>query len=430
LITKVKTVLQKNRRTLTALLIRGIVMCLQFIMQIVLVWVAGAMGAGIYALYQAWMAIFSRLTGLGSTTHSLRTVSVLADREEGAAIQSYQNQMSKLLILCGGGLALVYIFASSLLAEKFLGAAELSYVVIAAGIGGVFTNILKIGAESLKGMGRINVGLVLEWAVLPSVVIITAGILAATGGLVKMEIVLYVHVVAILLVAIMLRLIVNSSAEALLARTTSQTSFGLKKLSPLWGGELAVVWFMNIPLLLLPQFVSLVELGVFAIALKLILIVQAVLVVLSSVYGPKFAQKFQKRDFKGLSSDIRETQMISMILYAPMFLLFMFAPEFVMGLFGEEFKVGADLLRILALGQLLYAACGLGDFVLNMAHQEKLYLKINLGCTFLMLVLCWFLSGNLGLIGCAIAVAISIACKQGFAYIATLLFLRRESRVV
>ena len=401
-------------------------MGLQFVMQIVLVLVAGAVGAGVYALYQAWMAIFSRVTGLGSTTLSLRSVSVWACREEGASVRHYQKQMTKLLVIFGGGFALICIVNSSFLAEHFLGNADMNYVVITAAIGGVFTNLLKIGAESLKGLGRINIGLLLEWAVLPAVVIITAGMLVTFNDTLQMEIVLFVHVAAILVVAFLLRLIVNKASYSLLNSNISQPKLGLKKLSPLWGGELAVVWFMNIPLILLPQFVSVAELGIFAIALKLILIVQAVLVVLSSVYGPKFAQKFEKSNIEGVLSDVRETQIISIILYLPMFLLFMFAPEFVMGLFGDEFKSGSDLLRILAVGQLIYAACGLGDFVLNMAHQEKLYLKINLGCTLLMLVLCWVLSSSMGLLGCAIAVAVSIACKQVFAYAATLIFLNRK----
>lgn len=426
MLNKLTKLLNKNRKTLTALLIRASVMALQFLMQIVLVWTTGAVGAGIYALYQAWMAIFSRVTGLGSTTHSLRTVAVLAGRGEGQAIRRYVLRISAVVLGSGTIVGLVYVLFSSPLAASFMGSADFAYVVIAAALGGVFTNLLKVGAESLKGLGRVNFGLILEWAVLPAVVMITACLLAAIGGVVDMKIVLYVHVIFIMLVAITIFFAVSSSSRVLNRAEGVVPALGLKQLSPLWGGELAVVWFMNIPLLLLPQFVGLAELGIFSIALKLILIVQAVLVVLSSIYGPRFAQKFEQRDITGLMGDIRETQVISMVLYAPMFLAFMLVPEFILGLFDEEFKSGADLLRVMAMGQLAYAAFGLSDFVLNMANREKVYLWINLGSTALMFVLSYLLMSVLGTLGAAIAVAVSVACKQGFAYIASRRFLRQE----
>lgn len=426
MLNKLTKLLNKYRKTLTALLIRAAVMALQFVMQIVLVWAAGAVGAGIYALYQAWMAIFSRVTGLGSTTHSLRTVSVLAGRGEGPAIRRYILRISAIVLSAGTIVGLAYVLFSSTLAATFMGSADLAYVVIAAALGGVFTNLLKVGAESLKGLGRVNFGLLLEWAVLPSVVMVTAGLLAAIGGVIDMQVVLYVHVLFILLVAITLFFAVSSSSRVMNRSEGIVPALGLRQFSPLWGGELAVVWFMNIPLLLLPQFVSLAELGIFSIALKLILIVQAVLVVLSSIYGPKFAQKFEQGDISGLLGDIRETQLISMVLYAPLFLAFMLVPEYILGLFDEEFKSGADWLRVMAIGQLAYAAFGLSDFVLNMANQEKVYLWINLGSTALMIVLSYLLMSNLGTLGASIAVAVSVACKQGFAFLATRRFLQQE----
>ena len=428
MLSKIKLIWAKQAKVLSALVIRGGVMGLQFLTNLVLVFVVGPVGAGVYALYHAWLIVFSRLSGLGSTTHSLRTVAVLSGRSDPKGVAEYLKRIVRLVAQFSLLLGLIYVILRDYLARELLGDASFTYIVVAAAAGGTLTTVLKIFAESLKAMGRVNTSLFLEWALLPTAIIITVLSAYMTLGTIEMALLLQLHILFLLCVVFSMVWVIRRQLRAMddQQKISAPADLRLKTLSPFWGGELSVVWFINIPLLLMPQFVSTAQIGIFSVALKLILIVTSVLVVLSSIYGPKFAQKYDRDDIAGVLADLRQTQLFSVILYLPLFLLFMLAPQWTMGIFGEEFREGAKLLQIMAMGQLGFALFGLGDFVLNMIGKERTYFWINLASTALMLMLCLTLMPIYDAQGAALAVAIATGFKQGSAYILVQHYLRND----
>ena len=403
-------------------------MGLQFFNNLVLVFVVGPFGAGVYALYHAWLIVFSRLSGLGSTTHSLRTVAVLSGRSDPEAIASYLKRIVLLVAQFSLLLGLVYLLLRDYLARELLGDASFTFIVVAAAAGGTLTTVLKIFAESLKAMGRVNTSLFLEWALLPTAIIITVISAYLTLGTIDMALLLQLHILFLLCVVLAMFWVIRRQLRLMDAsqEMSAPADLRLKTLGPFWGGELSVVWFINIPLLLMPQFVSTAQIGIFSVALKLILIVTSVLVVLSSIYGPKFARKYDQNDILGVLSDLRQTQVFSVILYLPLFLIFMLAPQWTMGIFGDEFREGARMLQLMALGQLGFALFGLGDFVLNMIGKERTYFWINLASTALMLTLCLTLIPIYEAQGAALSVAIATGFKQASAYIFVQYYLRND----
>lgn len=415
------------RKLFGALLIRGSVMGVQFLVSILIAVVGGPVGAGIYGLYNAWLAIFTGVAGLGSNTHALRSVSVLASRGEGEAIVTYLKLLLRpvmsVILLFGLGLVLF----SFELSGRFLGDETLSYVIVTAVISGGLTILARIGSESLKGLEKLNIALLLEWALLPTSVALTLLVFYWGWGSIDMTVLLILRTLYIAIIAVLLFFVLRRAVKGLSAPKTRLPKVGIKSLSPFWGSELSIVWFMNIPLLVLPYYATTAEIGVFSIAQKLILTVTSALVVLTGIYGPRLARAYEEQNTALLKRLLVQTQVISVGLYLPLLISFTLFPKFVMGLFGEEFESGSEMLKVMAFGQLIYAICGLGDYLLNMIHREKWFFAINTIGTVFMAITCLYFGRERGVEGIAIAVACSLAVKQVLGYVAAIYALRRTA---
>lgn len=403
-----------------ALIIRAGVMGIQFLVSFLIALAAGPLGAGIYGIYNAWLAIFTGVAGMGSYTHAMRTVSVLSARSEGRSIRIYLESLVWLVLKVCLVVSLGLLLFSDPLAERFLGNEQLQYVIIAAAIGGVFTIVLKIGAESLKGLGLVNKALALEWGLLPSAMVLTLTVFILAYDAVDMRLLLLLRTLYICAVTLLLYISLSRAIRNLVNTKQSETRTTVRTLTPFWGSEITIVWFMNIPLLVLPYFVSTEEIGIFSIAQKLILTVTSALVVLSSIFGPKLARAYDAGDRSKLKRLLLQTQVISGLIYLPIFVLFLFAPVWVLGWFGADFEKGANLLIFMACGQLISALCGLGDYALHMMHRERWFLIINIFSSVLMAVSCITLTHLQGVEGAAVAVAVSLAIKQALGYLAAL----------
>jgi O-antigen/teichoic acid export membrane protein len=179
-----------------------------------------------------------------------------------------------------------------------------------------------------------------------------------------------------------------------------------------WGGGLLNMWLMNMPILLLPQFASAADIGIFGVAYRLILLGTTILVTLASIFGPRFARDYANGDVTGLKQGLRQSQILSLIIYSPMLIAFTFFAEPVLGLFGDEFIAGKELLWIMVAGQLLNTATGLVGFMMNMIHREKQEFYIQLVVTIFVFVLILILGEMYGVMGVAIAYATGVVVKN------------------
>ena len=162
---------------------------------------------------------------------------------------------------------------------------------------------------------------------------------------------------------------------------------------------------------------------------RYIALASIILVTLASIFGPRFARDYANRDASALIAGLKQSQLLSVLVFLPILLVFTFFSEQVLGLFGEEFKAGKEILFILVVGQLLNAATGLVGFMMNMIHQEKQEFYIQLATTILLLVMIYLLGSLYGVIGVAIAYAIAIVFKNLASLIFSLYHLNAMQRL-
>ena len=138
-------------------------------------------------------------------------------------------------------------------------------------------------------------------------------------------------------------------------------------LSALWANSLLAVAFLQLPFLLLPWFATPADIGVYAVAHKLLNIVSTLLILLSAVFGPAFARAASEGGAAGLRSLLRRTQWLSCAIFLPLCAVLLLGLEPLAGLFNVPADLLGHYLIILAGGQLVNAVTGLSGVLLNMA---------------------------------------------------------------
>lgn len=159
------------------------------------------------------------------------------------------------------------------------------------------------------------------------------------------------------------------------------------------------------------------DLGIFRAAERTAFLITFILLVINAVLPPRFASLYRQNNHQGLNILARKGALLGILLAAPMLLMCLLFPQWILNLFGPEFSQGANLLRIIAVAQLVNVATGSVGFLLNMTGNEKLMRNIALGCNFVGLVMFFILIPLFGALGAALALAIILVIQNLIALI-------------
>ncbi len=132
-----------------------------------------------------------------------------------------------------------------------------------------------------------------------------------------------------------------------------------------------------LPVLVLGVVATKADVGVYAMAWRLALVLNLLVVAMAAVASPRFAAAAAREDTQGLKRTAMQTLAITLALgAAPLVILAIGAP-FWLSLFGQGFAIGATTLRILLAGQaiLMLAACT--PEMLGMTGYERPMQRVN-----------------------------------------------------
>lgn len=411
-------------RALPALMVRGGGLGLQFLMSVVIARVLGAEGMGLYTLYLTWMVLFGDLVSLGMPIYALRTVAALRARSQGQAIKPFVQRALVLVLALGALFLLLPGLAAAPVANWIAGDARLAPAFASAAVGAWLFVGLRILAEVLKGAGATQHGIFVESATIPLVVLSVLPVLAWQGGVDRVGM-LWLHVTAIGVAFALAAALWQARSRHLSGAGAESVPAYSPALWPMWGGTLLNIAYVSLPLMLLPRFATVAELGQFGVAFRLMNLVTVIMVTLTAVYGPQFAAAYALRDVARLRLLMKRSQQLSLLLIAPFLVVFTLGAEPVLGLFGPEFRNAKLLLWILAVGQLVNAGTGLIGYLLNMVHQERTEFLILLGTVGLMLVGMMVAGSTLGAVGIALIYSGGLILKNLLSVIFALRYLNR-----
>jgi O-antigen/teichoic acid export membrane protein len=409
-----------------ALFNRGFGLGLQFAMNIALSRVLGAAGMGVYSLYVSWMMLLGSLAEVGMGNQTLRSVSVLQASQRYQQIRAFIFKVSLFLLSSGLTVLLLVWLLPHELKNRLLETPDVDSLLILAAVAALPFVLMKIFSEALKGLDQVNLALSAEKALLPTLVLLFLGFVYYFSWSLSVQQFIYLHI-GLLIFSTLFML----GAFWLYTRHDQQPDCApaskpfTRSLLPFWGAGLLNVWFMNMPIILLTQFATTADVGVFSVAFRLIAIAATILVTLASIFGPRFARAYASRDIPALRRGLRQSQQLSLLLFIPMAIVLGFFAEPILSLFGEEFRAGREILWILTAGQFVNAATGLVGFLMNMIHQEKQEFYIQLVITVLTTLMIWIMGTQYGVIGVTIAYALGIAFKNLTSLLFSLYHLKR-----
>lgn len=389
---------------------------LTFVFNVLIARMFGPAGAGNYFLAATVTLVATVVARAGLDNTLLRFIaSANADRDWGRARGVYARGMS--LALGTSVLAALAMYVTApLLAGGLFSKAELTPMLRLMAFAVVPTSILMLHSEAIKALKRIMASLVVYGVGLPAVGIVALLVLPGTGGELDAA---WAHTLGAALTALLglglwkrytrgfdgpvrpiaLTTLVNSSFPLFLVATMT--------LVMAWTGTVLLgVWGTS------------AEVGIFTAAARTALLTSLILVAANSVAAPKFAELFHRGDMSALGSVARRTAGLVTALASPIFLAFVLMPEFFMGLFGPDFRAGGPVLLVLALGQFANVMSGSVAYVLMMCGRERL-LRNNMAVSALFnVVLNLVLIPVWGMMGAAVATAISITTLNfGAAYL-------------
>ena len=148
-----------------------------------------------------------------------------------------------------------------------------------------------------------------------------------------------------------------------------------------------VVVRSNFQILLLGFLSTLIEVGIYKIAVSTLLILSLPITVVNVALAPKISQLFQKKDLHTLSIILQKSVIFLFLSTLVLFIPFIFFGSEIFSLvYGDEYKVANDIFIILGIGMLISSFFGVSAIFLNMAGYEKYVLKSGLYSLILMLL--------------------------------------------
>lgn len=151
------------------------------------------------------------------------------------------------------------------------------------------------------------------------------------------------------------------------------------------------------------------SIGVYNVSLKLAMLTSFTLQAFNSILAPKISQLYFKNKWSELQTNIRFTTKLNTFITLFFVIVLVGFPSFFLRIFGVEFLEGKYALIILALGQLVNSLSGPVGIILQMTGHQKIYQNIVFVSFGLNLILNVILIYSYGILGAAIATALSVS---------------------
>ena len=361
----------------------------------------GADGAGIYYLSLTVINIGTIIGRRGLGNSLIRFIAGNVATENWSAVKGvYQEAMRLALLTAIVTSAAVFIFASWLAEGIFLKpevAPSLRWMSLSI----LPTTIFMLHAEAFKGLKRIRDSQLVDGLGLPFLSFLGLYILNGTWDILGA---VWAYTLSTFLVGFIAIWLWHTSIPQLKSvRGTFYKLELLKSSTPLFWVTIMQFISARIATFFLGIWGTTADVGVFNIASRTTILISYILLAVNSIASPKIATFCQQKDFESLRKSVVHIAQLMVLFAGPLLLIILSLPEQVMKLFGEEFIVGANLLIVLVIGQIINLMTGPVGPLLAMSGNE-LALRNNLVVgSVINVILGLLLIPSMGALGAAIA---------------------------
>lgn len=364
----------------------------------------GAEQAGVFLLGLTVATVSCALAKLGMDNVVLKHVAA------GLAVSDWNeaNGIIKLavivVVVCSAAIGVGMYFLSNYMAVNIFNDERLE------GVFKVFSffipafSLLTVFSEALKGLGKVAYSQFFYVAMIPMLALMVAS-LSDEKDIEHLSL-LYLILTLATLIGAVLVWCNTACRHGGIGVSCFQPRNALMTAYPLYiVAILAVVIDWN-AVIYLGIFESVTEVAIFQICMKIALLVNFILVAVNSVVAPKISMLYRQDKIDDLRRLSQQSSTIVTLIVLPLVMFLVLLPEFVLSFFGDEFVIGAPILQLLVVGQLINVSTGGVGYLLMMTGNESGSRDLAIVFALISIVLNYFLVTLYGVIGLALGVAL------------------------
>ena len=152
----------------------------------------------------------------------------------------------------------------------------------------------------------------------------------------------------------------------------------VKTAIPLWGVAVSRDFGEWYGLAVVAALLSVYDAGMFRVAMQITWALTIITLGLFSVFSPRIAAAYAKRDYQYIARLTRSSTMLAIVLVLPVALLIFPLAGPILAIIGEEFRAGSLLLQILIVGQTIVVSTGPTGLTLALTGHERVNLMLTL----------------------------------------------------
>ncbi|QDP01991.1 flippase [Thalassotalea sp. PS06] len=164
---------------------------------------------------------------------------------------------------------------------------------------------------------------------------------------------------------------------------------------------------LNTDTLMLGALAGTKDAGIYAVVMKLGMLLTFVLTSINMVVAPKFSELYFSSRLEDLKALAQKSSQLIFYTTLPIIITFFLFGKYLLGVFGEEFVTGYYALLIIAVSQLINSTCGSVGYFLNMTGNQKIFNSIVCCGALINVFLNYLLIPPYGIEGAAVASLVS-----------------------
>jgi O-antigen/teichoic acid export membrane protein len=386
-------------------------------------------GYGAYSLVATVVAMLVVVADFGSPQLIVREVAASVARGEVAMPLALRAWGDSIVVRAVGALVVValavWAAAQPIGALTHLFAIGMLLVPIVA-----FTNVR---AAATLGLGAPVASMLPELVVRPAALLALLAMWAVSGRTLDPAAALALSVVAALAAfAVAARSFSRRSPEAVPVRPApAESRRWLASAVPLASTEVIRLLQGHLALLVLGALAASAEVGLFRVAMQVMLLVAMPISILSVVSAPRLAGLHQRADLHELQTTVRQVAMAAWFAVGTLTLLVLVAGPGLIGFaFGVAYREAFQATSVLCIAQAIAAFFGPGAVLLNMSHQERSVTRIFAASLVVTAIGCAFLIPRAGAVGAATAFGVGLISWNAHSWIVARRLLRIDPSAI
>lgn len=398
------------RQSFWVMLVKALGMLLGYVVAILVSRRFGPVGLGLYSIAQTTMIVYGHVAGVGLPTAILRYAGQFSGPEDAGRQKTLYYKSLRVIGLSVVPLSVALILGAEFLANRVFDDPAHADTLRLVGLMAPFFTVNLINVEYLRGLGQAAVSEVYRTLVIP---LLTAAGILAFHEFESMKLPIYALAGGVFLTALVSLV---QTLRRVSAMAGGPTEFRTRELlgtaMPLMVVALGSYFLANVSLYMVQAIQDTFNTGVFALCLKLSLLISFVLLAVNTTIAPTISRLHWKGKQEELGRFIRKSTRYIFLLSALPFLLLILFPEALLSMINPDFSGGAAVLVILCFGQLLNAGCGPVGLLLNMSGHQKSVMQVTLVAVAFAVIANLALIYYHGILGAAIATMAAIGLKN------------------